>query len=216
MMNFRVIKHSLINKVLGPAAAGRFHTVGYQRQSSAAQQNIGNERSVQVFYAAGEFSRSAGRINGAKQHEAVFRIEMTVGAAARVNLSAINDPSAKPAQIAAALANYHNASSLADNALDELIDIIYGIVMDARNVDLGLAKGILSERRINQVQKDDPLPRGEYVVLTGAMNLSCRCVEQPCGETPGTGEHFNVAVDLAGDDTEQTGAAGKLGGYIKT
>ena len=40
MMNFRVIKASLIDNVIGPAEAGRFTTIGFQRQSKSAIESL--------------------------------------------------------------------------------------------------------------------------------------------------------------------------------
>ena len=52
-MQFRVVKDSLINNVLGPAEFGRFQTVGFQRQMKGAGEVVGTLRMVQVYFSAG-------------------------------------------------------------------------------------------------------------------------------------------------------------------
>ena len=55
MMLFRTIQAAIINDILGPAEAGRFRTVGFQRQAKAAEDALDNSRLVQVFYSSGSF-----------------------------------------------------------------------------------------------------------------------------------------------------------------
>ena len=211
-MAFRIIKESLVNAVLGPSELGRFRTVGFRRQGRAAEEVAGVKRTVQAFYAGGEFSKSAGRTIGPKQHDITFRLELSVAAASRVDLSLISSGAASPVQISLALSEFQEASALADDSFDELAEIVFQIIMDARNADLGLAKGVLSNRWISRISKDEPLPRGEMVVLTGSMELTCRAAEAVTGATGTVGGIFDVTVDIDGDDVERAGVRGTLGG----
>jgi hypothetical protein len=181
-MNFRTIKASLIS-ILGAAAAGRYRTIGYQQQGQSADENLSTNRSVQVFYQSGEFDKSGGAISGPVMHDPTFAIQMTVAEAAKADLATINNAGSTPAQIAAALAAMQNAESLADDSMDELIDIIYNVIMDAENVDLGLNAGDVADRWIGSAQKNEPLRRGELVVLTAAMQLTCACDEEVTGDS---------------------------------
>lgn len=211
-MYFRTVKSSIVNNVLGPAEAGRFQTVGFQRQAKSADEVLDESRMVQVYYSAGDISKQGGRLTGPVQHDITYRVDMTVAKAAEGDLSLINNPAATAPQIAAALLAFQEASDLADDSLDELFDAVYQILMDARNYDMGMSKGVVANRWVDQIQKDQPVPRGEYVVLTGSMLLKLRVVEQITGDTGTPGTDYDVVVDLEGDDIEKTGVAGTLGG----
>ena len=81
MMNFRKIKGSIIQNVLGPAEAGRFQTIGYQRQTGSVQQAGSGVTNVQVFYSSGDFPKST-RWTGPVSHDITYRVELTVARAA--------------------------------------------------------------------------------------------------------------------------------------
>ena len=184
MMNFRTIKNSIIN-ILGTAEAGRFRTVGFQRQTKSGEEVINNNRLVTVYYSSGAFPKRAGRNTGPVQHDITYRIELTVSKPASGDVSIINNPSSTPAAIAAAIEAIQEAAQLADESIDELFDIVYQILMDARNVDMGLSVGIVTNHWIDSIQKDEPRPKGDLVVLTGSANLTLRTSEQVTGD-PGT------------------------------
>jgi hypothetical protein len=210
MMEFRTVK-SQIETLLLSGASGQFRVVGYAVQKRDADEVVDTDRSVQVYFHRGDFPKETNSpIAGPFNHDVVYRVELTVSAAAKVDLALINTGS--PAQIASALDGLQNASKLADDSIDELYELVWQILMDARNYDLGLAKGRVSNRWVSQLAKDNPLPRGEYVLLSGSMDLSCRVSEDNVGETPVVGGQFDITLDIDGDDVEQTGVAGQLGG----
>lgn len=206
MMNFRVITAAMIN-TLGAAAAGRFSVVGYQRQGVDAEEIRGNKRRVQVFFAGGEFPRSKGRLTGDVQHMLTFNVGLSVAAAARCNLGVLDDPNATTQQVATALAAAQDASYIADQQFDELSDLVYQILMDTRNFDLGLDEGVMSSRWIESMRKDDPQRNGGLVVLTGHLQYVCQTVETITGETGTliTGSAVSTVLDIIGDDVERTG-----------
>lgn len=204
MMNFRIIKQAIVD-VLGAAAANRFQVIGFQRQTKDAEEVKGNNRLIQVWYSGGDFSRSSGRQTGPSQHKSSFKIGLTVSAPANVNLSAINSPSASPAQIAAALAGLQESAYEVDTQYDELLGIVYQILMDGRNFDLQLEKGMVSSRWIDSMRKDDPQPNGSLVVLTGIINYSCNTVEEVVGDTGVACKVISTVVDIKDDDVEKTG-----------
>lgn len=182
MMNFRIIKDSIIT-ILGTAAAGRFRVVGFQRQTKGVEEFKGNLRLVTVYYSAGSFPKNAGRHTGPVQHDITYRVEFTVSAPALGNLTIINDPGSTPAQIATAIAGIQESAQIADESIDELFEIIYQILMDGQNVDMGLSIGIISSRWIDSIQKDEPRTHGDLVELTGNANLTFRTSEQITGDT---------------------------------
>lgn len=205
MMNFRTIKESLICNVLGPYENDRFQTIGFQRQTTNADEVLDCNRFVQIYYESGKFPKSSGRLNGPTQHNITFRIDMTVSKQAEGDLSVINNSSSSASEIATALAEFQEASSLADDSMDELYDIVYQIIMDARHIDLGLDKGIVSNRWISEMVKGQPIPRGESVVLTGSMFLTCNTVEIVDGDTGFEGTENDITIGIDGDDVQKTG-----------
>lgn len=204
-MNFRKVKISIEN-ILKKAENDRYVTVGFQRQSKSAIETLDKSRLVQVYYSSGEFDKSAGRLNGPVQHDVTFNIDFTVTKAAEGDMSAITNPLATQQEIIDALANFSESSQLVDESVDELINIVYQVLMDAENVDLGMDVGIVSNRWLPRVQKNNPLSQGEYVTITASLQLTCRMVEIVEGDTgiPG-GKVHDVTVDIEGDDVEKTG-----------
>jgi len=196
-MNFRLIKNNIVS-ILGAAESGRYTTVGYQRQTRYAT----TARTVQVFFCESEFK---GALNRPVSSDLTFRIELTVSAAAEGNLSVINDPSSSSAQVSAALLAFQESAAVADADFDELAEIIYQTLMDGDNYDLGFAPGVVANRWIGGIKKDAPLPRGEFVTITGGMLLTCRTVEALLGAALTPGYIFDTTIDIDGDDVEKTG-----------
>lgn len=205
MMNFRVVSAAIIS-VLGAVAAGNFKVVGYRTQKVDAEELRGNNRRVQCYYDSGDFPKSKGRNTGPTQHEMTFNLDLSVSAAAKVDLSVIHNPAATTGQIATALAAMQDAAYLADIQMDELIEFVYQTMMDPTNYDLGLGKGVMSSRWVGSARKDDPQPMGSLMVLTARVQYTCQTVEAITGETGTlmTGG-VDTILDIDGDDTEKTG-----------
>jgi len=201
-MKFRTLKASIVT-LLGAAAAGRFKVVSYQRQTRPADE--GN--TVQVYYQSGSFPKTGAAVNGTTRHEITFKIDLKVSESAKGDLTVIQDPDATPAQLAVAIAAFQDAAALADSAFDQLADDVYNILMDARNQDLGLAEGSVSNRFIANINKEDPLPRGEVVVLTGTMNLTCVVDEEILGDLGTTVPVpiYDSTIELNDDSVALTG-----------
>jgi hypothetical protein len=206
IMLFRQVASALTNEVLGPKALGRFEIIGHQRQVRAAESDL--KKLVQVFYQSGQISTRGSGINGPKQHDMTFIIEMTVAAAASTDLYTINNDESTEDERGQAIRNSLEATERADKALDELIDIVWNILEDARNIDLGMPVGTVANRSVNQIEKDEPeMEGGEYVILTGKMILTARVAETIHGDKGVSGEKtFETTLDIEGDDIEKTGA----------
>lgn len=214
MMNFRTIKEALV-LLLGTSAAGRYRTIGYQEQAQAADEVLGTDRSVQVFCSRGNFPKSTGSINGPTEHEPVYSLDLVVAAATEGPLSALNDPDATGPELAAALAAFSQATKIADDSFDEFVDILYQVLMDARNQDLGLplpgappgSLETIADRWIPAWNKNPPAPSGEYVILTGSMSLTCSVDEQVLGDEGTAGDEIDVS--LQPNSLEETPVPGR-------
>jgi hypothetical protein len=206
MMQFQALKQSIINNVLGPAESDRYITIGHQRQRRSA--DVMNQKpQVTVYYAAGQFPKGSGKAYRTTMHDITFIIELSVVAAAEADLSVLNDTNATADEKATALRQFKEAGLIADEAMDELVRVVYQVLMDARSADMGLATGQVASRWVTEVRKDNPVPMGEYVMLTGGMHLTCRVEEQITGEDlPAAGTVvYDADIDLSGDDTEKAG-----------
>jgi hypothetical protein len=209
MMQFRKTKQDLV-RILGNAAKGRFRVVDHQVQVIDSTEILGGKRRVQVFYGEGDFPKGKAGLTGPTQHEATYRIELGVSAATEVNLAVLNDADATEAQRAAALKCFKSSSKLADDSLDELFEIVYQILMDGRNIDVG-SEGppfVVKDRWIEGFSKDNPVPQGEFVELTGSVRFSCQLTEQVPGDTgtAATQPAFDITDDVNENGSNNTGS----------
>lgn len=209
MMNFRTLKANLIT-ILGDAEASRYRTVGYQQQGSGAEEFLGTKRRVQVIASSGDFPKSKAGQSTSTQHELDFGIELTVSSNSAGDLSVLNDDLATESQLITALSQFQDASEIADDSFDELVEIVYQILMDGRNIDIGTTglPHIVSSRWAGGWSKDKPMNFGKQVVITGTVQFTCQTVEDIVGDTgtPAGVGPFNQTLDLDGDDNEKTGA----------
>jgi len=180
-MMYRTVKEAIVN-LLDDNAAGRFRVIGRQRQSKASTEFKDNDRLVQVYYSDGQFPRSAGRMSGTKTHDITIDIDLTASAAAQGDVATLLSETATAQQKAAAIALIKEATENADEKVDDLIDMVYGILMDARNEGLGLDKGDIASRWIERIQKDTNLERGDLVVKTANLKYTCRVQETVPGD----------------------------------
>ena len=206
MMNFRKIKISITDNVLGPAEGGRYRTIGYQKQNTDVEDVLGKNRTVQLFFSSSDFPKNASALQGPFKHEISYRIELAVAEDSAVNLAALKDENATDADREKAWKSFVEAGDAADESFDELAEIIFQVIMDSRNIDLGLPVGDAADRWVGQIRKDEPEPTGEFVMLTGAMMLTCSTSEEAKGDPGVTGAAIiDTTVDLEGDDVEKGG-----------
>jgi len=204
MMTFRTVK-TAIQDLLEAQAAGRFRVIGKQVMSKSADEILNNDRLVQVYYSDGNFPKSSGRMHGSKTHDITIEIDMTASAGAVGDLSILDDPLATAIQKAGAIAAIREASETADEKIDELIDAVYNILMDARYEGLLLDKGTISSRWIDRIQKDTLLERGEFVVKTANMKYTCRVQEYVSGDIGNTPNTVEIYSNMPNDGDTGTG-----------
>jgi hypothetical protein len=209
-MTFEDVKTAIIN-ILSAAAPGTYQVTGSKKQSKGANENLDLPR-VTVYYQAGNFPKSASNYQAEKDHNATYQIEFTVIVQSYVDLSVLNNPSSTALQIKAALEAIPDLSDQADKKMDEIFGVVYQVLMAADKYDLDLPVGTVVNRWIDNFQKDNPLPRGEYLILTGNCNLTCRMEEIVTGVTGVTGNAYDITTDIEDDQGNNAGASGNLGG----
>lgn len=202
MMNFVTIKKAIID-LLGTYQCTNFVTVGFQGQ----KQDQDTSKKVVVYYASGDFPKSSGTMQDYK-HQITFQVIISVSCSASADMSVLNNPGDHTSEeIADALSALQTGADMADVGWDDVFDAVWNILMDPVNYDLGLQKGVVSDRWLSQARKDDPIPQGSLVTVTGSVTFSMHTVETPAGETPETAESgsMDTVIDIKDDDYQKTG-----------
>lgn len=179
-MMFRTVKNAIV-QLLGDYAESRFRVVGYLRQSKSSDVIKNNDRLVQVYYADGNLPETSRR-TGYKTHNMNFKIDLSASAAASADLSILDNPSATSIQKAAALAMVQESADIADQKIDELIEYVFQILLDARNQNLNLGVGEVTSRWIDTITKDTIISHGDLIVKTASINYKCRVQELVLGD----------------------------------
>lgn len=178
MMTYREVKEAMTT-LLFDNSADRFTVIGRQLQNKSSKELRDNL--VQVYYSDGQFPENLWRPRGNKSHNMNIEIDLSTSAAAKGDLTTIKSQTSTPEQKAAAILAIKDASYVADNQLDDLIEIVFGIICDARNYDIGLEYGIVSSPRVDRIQKDTVLENGGLVVKTANIKFVCRVSESVSG-----------------------------------
>jgi hypothetical protein len=202
-MRFRAVKAGLVG-LLGTAAAGQYRVVGYQPQNVTAEGVAGNDRLVQVFYSEGQYPTSSGSLSGPVTHLAQFKIQLTASTAAEGDLTVLDNPASTPGDLQLAIALMSDAQFDADGSIDELYDLVYQAIMDPSQINVGTAEPVGS-RWIEGFRKDEPVRRGELVILTAEMILNLKVPEELNGVTGTAGQVIDTEVEF---DEDTTGKAG--------
>lgn len=186
-MMFRTIKSRIV-EILGDNAGTDFQVFGYQGRRQGAHNAKLDDRTVRVFYRRGEMSKRGSALTGPVVHEMTFDVEITTSAPASVNTTVLNDSSSTAAEKSTALAATRRASDIADEKLDEVMDLVYQILTDNRYQKLDNSEDLegandlaISDRWIDSMEKDIPSANGELVSITGALTYTVRAKEQLTG-----------------------------------
>lgn len=181
-MRFRQVSSSIVQNILIPNQNGRFETVSDAKQTIGASEVEGVKRRIQLVYSSGEFPISGGTFAGGSCHEITYDLILYVSARASSDVLVLDDPESSDEERSDAVLETLTASHLANVEMDEFIDIIYQIIMDARNVDMGLDPGLVASRWIESIKKGSPEHKGSLVVLCSVVRLTLSVVENFLGE----------------------------------
>ena len=189
-MNFRVIKQAIVTILLASATANSYEVVTSQRQKDGSK-NINDIKKVAVYFIDDEFDVNSGSSNGDVQSNPTFEINLKVSTKGKY--TDVNDPD-----------SLVSAEIIADDLMDEFFDIVYQILMDARNIDLGLTIGTISKRFIKNIKKGDILKDGDTVTIIGSMNLTCQTAEAVLGDDGVIGIGVSSDIEMNNDDFAST------------
>jgi len=214
-MRFRTLKDLIVAR-LGATAAGRYRVIGYKPDASAASEHVGNSRSVQVYNSGGDFPKKSSGLCGPFQHDVEVVIECMASAVATVDLATLTSETATAGEIAAALAAMQEASSVADDQIDELVELVFQSIMAGTDIDFAGTSPV-ANRWIASWNKSAPLARGEHVAISAKMTLTYRADEEVVGETgttptPDHAVEADIEVTSSATGTPQPGAGVAAGG----
>ena len=172
-----LLKNSIAD-LLEKNAKGRYEVITPQRRKSDAE-NILAMPEVTVFFAEGSIDRKSSG-NSPYDHDVTFNIHIAVGAKARVNLAVLQNPAATPEQFAAALAESTSANLIVDEKLDELLSVLFDIIMRPEHRNLGV--DYFTNRWVRNMKKQNPENIGSIVIGTASITMTARCYETVTGE----------------------------------
>jgi hypothetical protein len=182
-MRFEIVRDGII-LLLRSKAAGRFRVVGFEAPEIAPEEVLDNDRLVMVYYKFGTFPTSRSAVQGPFSHEPIYRIEMVTSCDATGDLATLDNANSTDAERAAAIAAFKRSELLVNNKMDELWGIVYQIIMDARNLNLGISKDAfrVGSRWLDRFEKQE-IQKGNIVSLTAIAELSCKISEPALGDT---------------------------------
>lgn len=180
-MNFQTI-HTAIVDLLGTEAAGAYRVLGYQNIPEDSENLKDTNQTVAVYFKRAVPARSSNSLTGPFDHECTFNIELTISTPATADIETLNDSGSTALERATAMTNIESTKALADVELNAFIDLVFADLMDARNVDLGLAVGVARSRRVESIEKEDPVYIGDLIVSKATMNLILTTEETVTGD----------------------------------
>jgi hypothetical protein len=200
-MRFQTVRDSLI-QLLGDLSFGNFRVLGYPEHRQDSRALSGLDRVVQVFYSGGEFPLSEGSSFGYSCHHVEFALNLMVSGYAECDLSVIENSNSTPSEIRDAIADSMITGQKVDESLDDLINLVYQIIMGADHSDLG-DNDPVGSRWVNKIKKDPPVSHGDMVVATAVMTLTCKLEESLTGLD--VTECESISMELDTGDEAQTG-----------
>jgi hypothetical protein len=201
MMYYRQVK-SAVAALLSDAALGRFRVIGYQDHGKAAEEVLETDRSVNVWVSEGNFLKKSSSHYGPVNHRFEVKVGLTVAASASLDVATLTSESATSAQRQTAISAKESAAKQADDSFDELLDLVWNILMDNESTVLELEDiDAPVDRWVDSWKKSEPISVGEYVAITGLLTLEMQIREEITGATP-----VAASVDGIIDLTLKTGA----------
>lgn len=204
-MNYQSVQTALVT-ILGAAEASRYRTLGYRDEPIGQSEIDGISKLVSVYYTQGSFPLGSSGRHGPVTHKSIFNIELKLSQKASVDIATLEDSGSTAGERATALAGLQDAKDLANTNLDAFINIIFGVLMDSRNADLGLSKSIFWNRWISEIKKEDPMYFGNSVISSAILIYECEVEETFVGDSGTAGDVIDLTVKVNNEPTDgQTG-----------
>lgn len=187
-----------------------FRTIGEEKQAPDAREALGNLRFVEVFFNEGD--QGSGSTETLAVHDVKYQLVFTVSATATADTSVLEkDSGATAEQKAAALLASTAGTRIAGQSMDAFYRMVWQIIMDPVNKDLGLAKYTVGKRVLSGFKKGSPVDHGNIVTIMAIADLTANVDEVATGATPTTAVEPAINVDsefhTAGEDTDEVDPA---------
>lgn len=204
-MNFQTIQ-SAMTTLLGTESGGQYRVLGYHDKPEDAENIKNDNASVAVYFKRATPAMGRSSMTGPFSHDCLYHIELTISTPAQADLTTLNSESSTPTERATAMNNIENTKALADVALNTFIAKVFSDLMDARNVDLGLATGVARSRKIVAIEKEEPGYMGDLIISSATMHLSLVTDETVDGDAGVASDIIDLTVKI--NDEPSSGQAG--------
>lgn len=197
MMYFRQIKTAL-EQLLIDKAAGRYRVQGYQIQTRSPEEVEGNNRLVVITYDQGDFPGQGYRSGGSVDHQASYRVALYVSSGSIADIQEITNAENTNGQRQTSLSVTIPGHKIIDDSIDELFEIVFQVILDREDTDLGLGSEAFDKLIISQYQKDDPFEMGGKACISASFQIQAKLNEEITGADPIAGESINTLTDING------------------
>jgi hypothetical protein len=202
-MNVDLVEQAIVSLLDGQET---FRVDGYDSVIVSADEITGNNRLVQIFYSDSAFLEGESAVGGEYVNQATFTIRFLVAANTQVDKTVFENEESTEEERRTAISNLEKASKLAHVSIKDLWDKVFTILTDNRNFNLGIAEStlIVSDPWISKFEKNRPISDGEYIVVTGVCELTCKFLESVIGEAPVPMEIIDTEI-IFNEDTAKVG-----------
>ena len=201
-MRYQTVQSALVS-TLGTAAAGRYRVVGYDDLPiDSSEVSTSATKLVSVVYKSGILPTGTSPHSGPATHTCTFNISLLLSSSAKVNLAVLESDESTAAQRTTALAALQDAKNLSNADLDSFISIIFGVLLDNRNINIGLSQKYVGNRWITKIQKNDPEYFGDCVISTATLEYEIDVEEDFVGDTGESGDIINLTLKLNDEPTD--------------
>lgn len=219
-MAFRVIANTIFEKILKPEAENTklFTALDYPLSYLGAKEVLNNRRAVSVYFVEGNFKGSM----FSPLHKMDIHLDLFAAADSQADLKVLerNFQNGDFSQMAkrSAMNLIKSAKRRVNFLLDELIDIVFQIIMRKENYQLGVdrlepAAGFsVANRMIREIVKGN-ITRDEetasLMTMRAQMILNCQALEKVTGQPPvgpeGGGAEFHTNLEVNEDTITKAG-----------
>jgi hypothetical protein len=219
-MAFRIIANTVFEKILKPEAESSklFTALDYPLPYLGAKEILNNRRAVSVYFVEGNFKGSM----FSPLHKIEINLDLFAAADSQADLKVLernfqNDDFSQTAKRSAMIL-IKNAESRVNFLLDELIDIVFQIIMRKENYQLGVdrlqpAAGFsVANRMIKEIVKGNIVKdeqTASLVTMRAQMILNCQALEKVTGQPPvgpeGGGAEFHTTLEVNEDTLTKAG-----------
>lgn len=196
-MQFHLVVQALIDLLQAAAAVEAFEVLPYPGRATDIAVFNGVGRTVRVYLEEADILQS-NRKGGPYDHNLTIALELSAAETVGIDLDVIEDPEATDGERQAALQAADDANLLVNQSIDQLYELVFQIVLDNRNRNMGLST--VSNLWLEGFKKGAPAPTGAFVFNSAKVTVRCTVSEHVVGVDPLAAADDVVAVDINTND----------------